>query len=85
MKKTLIAILGIVMLSSCQRACNRMDRKFQTSNRNYQIEQYSGGRLIATYKFIGIVNNQENSDGYYWYQGDSLVEVSGDIILKSWK
>jgi hypothetical protein len=53
-------------------------------SRYYNVKQFSGGKLIGEYNFNGILNNQEHSDGYYWYEGDTLIEVSGDITVKSW-
>jgi hypothetical protein len=48
------------------------------------IKFLTGGKLISDYTFKGILNNQEHSDGYYFYVNDTLVEVSGDILVKSW-
>lgn len=83
--RNLIYILLCLLLSSCARTCTSLDRSWQTGNRKYHIEQYSGGILVHTYNFYGILNNQEHSDGYYWYSGDTLYEVSGDIYLNSVK
>jgi hypothetical protein len=60
-------------------------QKRYSGSRNYHIEQYSGGRLIQVYDFHGALNDSENSDGYYFFQKDTLVEISGDIVIKSWK
>lgn len=87
MKKLLQNIgIGILALSlaGCARQCEGCNRDMQTGDREYEVWQYSGGVLIQTYRFRGIVNNQKNSDGYYWSSGDTIIEVSGDIILKSW-
>lgn len=85
----LVAIVGVLMFSSCQRSWESLNRGVQATDRNYEIEQYSGGVLICTYKFHGMLNSSENSDGYYWYMktdaGKILYEVSGDLKIKSWK
>lgn len=72
-----------VSLTSCQRACTSFNRDIQSSDRTYTIQAYSGGKLVYKDTFTGILNNQENSDGYYYYKGDTLVEVGGDVIVKS--
>lgn len=62
-----------------------MERSFQTSSRNYEVVMYSGGDTVFYDRFNGIINNSENSDGCYYYRGDSLIEISGDYIIKSIK
>lgn len=80
----IILFLTVVTAAGCQRSCASLDRSLQASERTYHVESYSGGKLIAVYDFKGILNNQENSDGYYFYQGDTLIEVGGDIIVTSY-
>ena len=80
-----LLIIATISLSSCQKTWESLKKGLQTTDRNYEIEQYSGGRLIAVYKFRGILNDSEGSDGCYFYKGDTLVELSGDLIIKSTK
>lgn len=75
--------LAVLMLSGCARGCERMEKQYQFGDRQYEIEQYSGGKLIRIHKFKGILNDSEGSDGFYYTKGDSLIEVSGDLIIKS--
>lgn len=86
-QKLVVAILLLVAISatSCQKTWEQLKKDVQTTDRNYQIEQYSGGKLIATFKFSGTLNSSEGSDGVYFYRGDTLVELSGDLIIKSTK
>lgn len=84
MKKILTFLLLMIILTSCQRGCAALDRDIQLTDRNYNVKTYSGGQLISEYTFKGILNNQAHSDGYYFYYNDSLIEVSGDILVKSW-
>jgi predicted small secreted protein len=86
MKKLSYILLVILSLSlaGCARTCETWNRDMQMTDRYYHIEVYSGGQLIRTYDFKGILNNQTNSDGYYFTVGDTLHEVGGDIIIKSW-
>lgn len=79
----IIFILTVIMSSSCARTWKSIDRNLQSGNREYWVEVYSGGKLIKQYHFKGILNNQQNSDGYYFSQGDSLIEIGGDIIVRS--
>jgi len=85
MKSKLLFIVAILLLSSCQRFAERFKKGFQTTDRNYIIEQFSGGKLIKTYSFKGTLNDSEGSDGFYFYNGDTLVELSGELIIKSTK
>lgn len=39
--------------------------------------------MIDEYKFRGILNNEEHSDGYFFIVNDTLIEVSGDLVIKS--
>ena len=79
----LIVCFGTLALCGCQRELESLKRDVQTSSRNYHIEHYSGGKKIRTYDFKGILNNQKNSDGYYFTYGDSLIELSGDLVISS--
>ena len=80
-----VLIISVALFSSCKRTWESMRRGIQASDRHYEIKQYSGGKLIGTYKFKGILNNSENSDGYYFYLDNKLIEVSGDLIIISTK
>ena len=84
-RSTLVLILLTLLMAGCARSCTGCRRSAQTGAREYHIQQYSGGEVVGEYRFHGIVNNAEESDGYYWYQGDTLVEVSGDVVIRSWK
>ena len=82
MKRKILFMLAILLalgLSSCQKEWQSLRKGVQTSKRNYTIKQYSGGVLIGEYTFKGMLNDSEGSDGYYFYLGDELVEVSGDF------
>lgn len=81
--KKIIPFILIMGLCSCQRACTRINRTYQTSRRDYEVIMYSGGDTVFYDKFHGIINDAENSDGCYYYKGDTLVEISGDYIIKS--
>ena len=79
----LTVIVVALLMSGCARSCESFNRDFQTGDRNYHIRQYSGGTLIQEWKFKGILNNQDNSDGYYFSVNDTLYEIGGDIIISS--
>jgi hypothetical protein len=82
MRKYLI-ILIVVALSSCQRWTARVEKKYQVSERKYELTMFSGGQVVFKDSVKTIVNSEDNSDGIYYYKGDTLVEVSGDYVLKS--
>ena len=83
MKKAILIIGTALVMSSCQRACTRIDKSIQVSERNYEVVMFSGGDTVFTDKFRGIINNSEHSDGIYYYKNDELIEVSGDYVIKS--
>ena len=83
MRKYIIALIILISTGCTQRGCQRFERSFQYSERHYIIQQYSGGKLVNEWNFKGILNNEENSDGYFFFKGDTLIEVSGDIVVKS--
>ena len=85
MKKLFIYLFIGFSLTSCARSCASIDRDFQTGPRTNEVVMYSGGDTVFSDKFRGIINNSEGSDGIYYYKGDTLVEVSGDYIIKSTK
>lgn len=84
MKKVFIILCFLSLVGCTPRGCQRLDRSFQFSERNYVVKQYSGDSLMNTYKFHGILNPEEHSDGYFWIQNDTLYEVSGTLEIKSW-
>jgi hypothetical protein len=85
MKRLLVILIVAISLSSCERGCAKFDKKFQTGARDYEILMFSGGDTVFRDKVSTIINQEESSDGIYYYKGDTLVEVSGDYIVKSTK
>lgn len=81
--KTIMLFISITCLFSCQRACQSLDRSFQSSKMQYDIKMYSGGQCIYHDNLETIVNNSESSDGCYYYKGDTLIELTGDIVIKA--
>lgn len=84
MKKLSIFLL-ILMTGCTERGCQKLEKSMQFSERNYHIIQYSGGKVVGEYRFHGILNDSEGSDGYFFFKQDTLVEVSGDLTIKSWE
>lgn len=83
-KFNFIAVVILITLSSCtQRACQRWEKKSQYTERSYELTLYSGGKPVYQDKFRGIVNEEENTDGFFYFKNDTLVEISGDYIIKS--
>jgi hypothetical protein len=75
----------VLSLASCSRGCASLNKELQTSSREYEIIMYSGGKVVFHDKVHTIINSEKDSDGIYYYKGDTLIEVSGDYILKSVK
>jgi hypothetical protein len=82
MRVTILLLALAVTLGGCARGCESNKRETM-GKRKYEVEVWSGDSLIHTYRFTGILNNQDNSDGYYWFQGDTLYEVSGTTIVRA--
>lgn len=82
-RNSIAALFIIVTLSSCARSCQSLERKtFDNKKHKIKITQYSGGQKVGYWEINGIVNSSENSDGYYFYHNNKLVEISGDIKLE---
>lgn len=73
--------IALLTLTGCQRGCQKIERSLQVTDKPVIVRHYSGGVLIREYRFTGIVNNSEASDGYYFTIGDTLYEVSGDVQI----
>lgn len=83
-RNTLFIFLIVFTLTSCtQRGCQQWKRNTQTSERDYDIKMYSGDSLVFQDHFHGIINQEEHSDGIYYFKGDTLIEVGGNYIIKS--
>ena len=83
MKKILIVIAIISGVGCTQRGCQSMNRNFQTSEREYDITVFSGGDTIFHDRFKGIINQEEHSDGLFYFKGDTLIELGGQYVIKS--
>lgn len=82
LKRIVLFIIVGLFFSGCQRACSDLSRSVRTSKQDYRIELYSGGEKVKEFNLDNaIVNSSEGSDGYYFYHKDTLVEVSGDVII----
>jgi hypothetical protein len=81
--KAICIFLMLAAITGCQRQCSSINRKWQTTARHYEVVMYSGGDTVFHDNFHGIINESHESDGCYYYKGDTLVEISGDYIIKS--
>ncbi|MCU0425776.1 MAG: hypothetical protein MUF71_09150 [Candidatus Kapabacteria bacterium] len=85
MKKLLLsAIFGVSLLwtlSSCSALGLQEFRRDITkfSQGRYRVIQYSGGQVIGKWEFFGIVNRFEYTNKIFFFVGDTLVELSGDL------
>ena len=86
MKKTIVTLAIALFAVSCtDRTQQSLSRNFQFSDRNYNITVYSGGKPVFEDSFHGMINQEENSDGVYYFKGDTLIELSGEYVIKSAK
>lgn len=78
------AIIFLFAFASCtQRGCQRFKKKTQYTDREYSVTMFSGGDTIFHDKFKGIINGEEGTDGFYYFKNDTLIEISGDYIIRS--
>lgn len=82
MKKQFLIIAFIaITLSSCARGCQDWNRSTVSNhNQNVRVSLYSGGQVVKTWEFNGIVNNDE--DAIFFYYEGKLVEVDGDVLVE---
>lgn len=86
MKKQACIYLSLLGLFSCTtRQCQSYQRNNQYSERNYEVKMWSGDSLVFHDKFHGIINQEEHSDGIYYFKGDTLIEVGGNYLITSEK
>lgn len=83
-KRSIIyAVILCLSLSSCARSCQSFERGFADNTaKNTRVTLYSGGQVVKTWEFNGIINSSQQSDGYFFYVDGKLVEVSGDVVIE---
>jgi len=80
-KQILVLFFMAVTLSSCARGCQDWNRKTVSNHaQNVRVSLYSGGQVVKTWEFNGIVNNDANS--IFFYYNGKLVEVDGDVLIE---
>jgi hypothetical protein len=82
-KIQLVLIASLILMTGCQRGCQKFKRKNMTSSRDYEIIMYSGGDTVYYDRFHGVVTEEEGNGAFY-YKKDTMIELSGDYILKSY-
>jgi hypothetical protein len=80
-----VAFVAIAITSCTARGCQSTQRSFSFTERNYSIEMWSGDSCVFRDRFHGIINQEEHSDGLFYYKGDTLIEIGGNYVIKSEK
>lgn len=86
MKKLLGLLLIIVLVGST--GCARWKQKnkrnlFDNKAHDIKVTLYSGGQAVRVWDLKdAIISNSDGSDGYYFYEGGKLIEISGDIVIE---
>lgn len=80
----LATILVIAVPTVLKGGCS--DAKFSqfgALNSKHKIEFFSGGKLVKTWVSTGKVLSSETSDGYFFRDSETgiNVEVSGDVVI----
>jgi len=80
---TALMVLALWLLQGCSALAvqdlQRDTTKF--SRGRYRVMQYSGGQVIGKWEFYGIVNRFEGTNKVFFFVGDTLVELSGDLQI----
>jgi len=79
----LLVLFGIILITSCQRGCQTLERGFQMTSRWYSVTVYSGGDTVFYDTFNGIINQEQGSDGIFYFKNSQMIEISGDYVIKS--
>lgn len=86
MKRAHIVYLSMFFLVSCTtRSCQSCNRDMQFSARDYDIKMWSGDSLVFHDKFHGVINQEEHSDGIFYFKGDTMKEIGGNYVIISEK
>lgn len=72
------------LFASCAKNVQSCNRK-TTGRRDYTIVVYSGGDTVFVDTLKNKILNEEAGNGMFYYKGDTLIEISGDYIIKSTK
>lgn len=82
MRKYFIYACCAIFLSSCARACQGCKKNTSdNTSQNVRVTMYSGGKVMHTWEFYGIVNNAEGGTCYFYYK-NKLVELEGDFVIE---
>lgn len=80
----LVAFISTGCFSGAQNQLAKTGRNLTASD--YLVILYSGGKPVQHWVVTNkVVNNEENSDGYYWFDEGRMVRVSGDIVVEEIK
>jgi hypothetical protein len=79
----LVAVVWVMASQGCTTRDRASWARDFSGDRHYRVEQWSGGQKVREWYFKGVLNNQDSSDGFYWFSGDTLYEVSGTVTITS--
>lgn len=80
MRKRVTMVMVMMVLASCT---DTQKAQFATLGTSSEIVCYSGGREIYRGRSTGVVQNEEQSDGWKFKDAatGTLVRVSGDCVV----
>jgi len=81
----IIATVAVMSLFVVTGGCKDATRaQFNALGSKHKITMYSGGKVVGQWESTGNVNNQSQSDGWYFEDSTThkLVEVAGQVVIE---
>ena len=75
----------LVILAAALVSCSDADRAaFFAYGQKHHVTLYSGGKIVREWHTTGKIENEANSDGYYFNDDEThkLVAVSGTVVIE---
>jgi uncharacterized lipoprotein NlpE involved in copper resistance len=84
MKKYIISVLAIVLVAALSGCSNASQAKINAWSKSHKVSLYSGGIQVGQWVTTGKVENEQQSDGFYFQDSvnGKVIRISGDVIIE---
>lgn len=82
--KTTLRLIVIASTAIFISACSDAERSaFNALGKKHRVTMYSGGKIVGEWVSSGKIENESNSDGYYFKDDATgkMVTVAGDVTI----